>query len=893
MLIPNPNSCTVMRRGRAERDDEKAADEEDDEPPSQRRALNDEDVVTECSNEGCVKDAAADGGPDIMFHKSKDEERIMPCPKFFEHFRIFNTDMQIVDPNMICQQIGQSWSEGYDIIQAAIVEGLGRDILDVNNATPYARRVIRTMFVAIGVYETLRHANPAPDDLNQRSADPNELMGILENIDWVVRPMHTINIPGGLKGVLTNAFYTLLFRSTPNSFVNHMSSIMDSLETILSHSADEGRVTDIQAKDFRRKITILRSVMMITDRSVATILNPPELYIDPEDADLSKDLMIDYVINYLTNKGTVITDSEIPARVMVALPIFEEHGVFTFTYTQPLTIGEALTTLKVHRSVSRIYAKQMENISRELSTFHEQSVIPRSPNDFVAQQRYIAFKNGLYCCITGIFYYQREQMDERMPKNWTHYLEEIEIINGSRTRAMTYLDKECRYYEFLSFLIGGEFLRRKFEEYSRARDENENHFTSQWNGNDTVFGSPYGEPAFDELKDMNEEELERLKLEQKAYIDRKLETFDEWVFDKRYLKRLDTLDIRCRAPQKVLGDQQVPRDAYRRWLSVVGRCLTGILGQQTRAKNGAHRYMEKALKHPVEDRMEYAAALIGVASCGKSQLLSMLLRYVDQHYVGVLSDHERPIDNFSTIRDKALVIASDYQTDVKKPSIPSGDLKKVISNEPVVNHRLHQVSRIIHFLCMFVFASNKALPFSETNGDISRRIFQFYMKYKIPRDARKFAHDDDRNVMRVFDEEDIDGYCLASTWEHKRILLNVGTTSVYEPPDADFEIPQFLLDTQADFIRSQDSLTAFLLSLGSRFGWGHANLGQTVDRDQFIELYRKYCDHYKCEMKKDTMVDADLVRNYQVVLNSGPPPTYVNIRMNFEETADANEVILG
>jgi hypothetical protein len=872
-----------MRRSREQRDhhpsdfdfeDESSHDEgkeEEDEPeiirPSQRQRV---DPIPQKPHAQPCNGNCLVAHMDINFHK--EDHQIVPCPLYFQTYPIYDLNFEPVDSNAIVNKICDAWDDQHKLLFTTLLEGVGD--IHANANTPERRKQICHLFQTIGAFEVFRNMPINAEEIGLKTVEMNTMLSFLTSLRFIAKPMsaESLQLPPGLRCVITNTCYSILYQSS-NNFINNISTILCLSETVLMNSVKQGLITEDQVRNCKDIINQCRCAIQVTERAISQIQDPPDLNIDLENGELNRDLMIDYIINYLASKGVVITDTETPTKALVALKRYEPNGVFNYTYTQPMTVGEALVNLKVDKPVSRIYAKQIENISKELHTFHEQSCIPRSPDDFVSKMRYIAFPNGLFCCITGIFYYHRAAFDNRMPANWSHFSENLEKLNGCKIRAMNYMKHPMRYYDLLSLLIGGEFIRTKFPQQKRKRDLCEEEMIDQYHGNDTVFNSDVFDDPTIELSDEQKEE-------QKKYIQTRLATFNTWMFDKDYLKLLDTLDIRCRAPQKVFGDQHIPRNAYRRWLSAHGRCLSGVIGRETREKNGAQKYMESIVQKPIDDALEYAACFIGVAGCGKSSILNMLQRYFTPTLIGQISDTLRNIDHFSTIRDKAVCLASDYHSDAKNPSIPTGDLKKAISTEAVVHNRLFQVSKIIYFLSMFVFASNNPLPFHESNGDISRRLFQFFMRRKVAPDQRKFAQGDDRNVMQVFDAEDTDSYAFASVWEHKRILLNVGNSCVYEPCDPTFIIPKFLKDTQLDFIRANCSLTAFLLSLGKRFGWGHANLGCSVEREKFMDMYREYCEKYKVECKKDSAVDAELIRNYLVAVNPGPPPVYTNIRIS-------------
>ena len=138
--------------------------------------------------------------------------------------------------------------------------------------------------------------------------------------------------------------------------------------------------------------------------------------------------------------------------------------------------------------------------------------------------------------------------------------------------------------------------------------------------------------------------------------------------------------------------------------------------------------------------------------------------------------------------------------------------------------------------------------------------------------------------MDMFQEEDIDRFAVVCSWEHRRRLLNVGSRAFYkiDENDRNFAIPRYLKDTQSEFVRQQNSLSAFMSSLGETFSYGPGTENSSVDRKAFLELYTAYCNLYKCEQLKEGAVDQHLVQNYQVRVG-GAPLMYHKMSLEFPD----------
>lgn len=798
-----------------------------------------------------------------------DYGRLLPCPTYFEHSPLYNIRMEPLTPQETLEATVTQLGGNAELLCVTMqqINGIHGANLFADGPDGAAKRaMVRLYFELIACFAVISQEAPQHKVNDVHSVELENLEGFLRMLRKVVHPFENTRMSDRERAILVSVAYNGIYAG--DAFVSNLRSTMTVAELYCARSAEDFKIGDDKRREIMSELRTLRNAVALIDRAQRTTMDPPKIAIDPDDPDMNKANTVQFVIDLLANSEAILTDVSDYTNVRVALPQ-RYNGAFYYTYCPSTSVSGALQALRVDKSVSDAYAKCIMEVSKAVHTYNETSQIPFSPNHFVSGQRYVAWRNGVYCCITGIFYYRRNQFDNRMPANWSHFTEELERINDGRVRAMKFIDADMRYYETLVDLLAGWFRRDASEDEFKLHRSLEEKYIDQWQGGNALLRREVetrNVPVTDELAAACDE--------QERWIQQRLEDFDTWFHDKNALKYIDPLDVRCRAPQKIFGDQHMPRNAYRSWLATTGRCLAGVQGDQTRKGCGAQRFLEGAVGHAIVDKRQFATSLIGVGGCGKSELLNMLQRYMEEPLVGHMSDHKRPIDMFNTIRDKAVVIASDYQTDSKDPSMPSGDIKKAIANESLVNDRLHKDSEIIRFICHFLIATNVQLPFRDRDGDMERRFEHFHFRNKISERNQMFVEGDDRTVEEVFVQEDIDRYLLASTLANKRVLLNVGERSFYRPKDKDFfGVPQYLLDTQGEFVRQQDSLAAFISSLRHNFGYGAMYRNFSCPRSEFIARYHDYCEKYKCEQHKDIKVDEVLTVKYGVRV-LGQPQTY-------------------
>jgi hypothetical protein len=454
-------------------------------------------------------------------------------------------------------------------------------------------------------------------------------------------------------------------------------------------------------------------------------------------------------------------------------------------------------------------------------------------------------------------YYHKNKLPPQIPDNWRHYSHHLKEINDGHIRAMKYLEQPIDYYGVMTDMLAAVWVR-KYSPAARKRHK--------------------GSERDDVKVDHGSEWLVANNEVQAEWIKDRWEHFDEWIHDPDFLALIDPLDVQMRSIQKIYQDQMIPRNAYRAALCSFGRCLSGIVNKQTRAISASHRLLDEGVGRKVNDRLEYATVKEGTAGTGKSTLLDKIETYFDEELIGRLSDNRRPIDPYGTIRGKAVVIASDMQKEEKTP-VPGGDLKKMVSNEAVVNHRLHQDSVIVRFLQHVIFAMNESLPYKDNKGDIGRRFEQYIFQHRISSKNTQFSAQDQRSLDEVFEEEDIGRFPVVCVLAHKRRLINVGNRPLYRSNKEGFEVPAYLLATQAEYGRMQNSFRAFILSLEMKdeVSMERDDSKMAVERATVMEEYKNYCDRWKCPVMDEKVIDRYCMSTFGLRIG-GVPVMLIGIR---------------
>ena len=668
-------------------------------------------------------------------------------------------------------------------------------------------------------------------------------------------PFSSLDISETEKYTLIDVFNNYL--RFPPRLSKNFNIVLERVEKTFDEAYSYHRFPDDVVTQVKTDIVKMKNLMMQIIAARKVIHNPCPTIYNREDPDHPRHMALSVIQTILVANEVVIVDNETMSSVGFAVPIRGKDGHNTYTYTESMSLHNVLRILEVDQVVAEKYVLHKTFINETLSINNSNSDIPLIPNTFVDDMRYISWKNGLLCCRTSIFYYHREHLPEEMPDNWKHFSDSLPRINNGKIRAIKFINKSCDYYQVLVTMLRGVY-NRKNPQVQEFYDSNENECADYTHGNDTL----------------NEGDEEA----QADFVRDKLEHFDEWIHDPNFLAELEPLDVQLSSIQKIYQDQSLPRGAYRIWLETCGRCTAGVIGKSSRSTSGAHKVIEESLGKEIEDRLEYATVIEGTAGTGKSTLLNFLQELFDPNLIGVVSDTCRPIDPYSTVRGKAVVVSSDMQNDEKVP-VPTGDLKKMISNESLVNHRLHKDSKIVHINQHVLFIMNAPLPYADTKGDIERRFAQTKMRKQVGKHNQYFSTSDQRTLTEVFYSEDLNRFPVVASFAHKRRLLNVGNRAFYRAAHPKFMVPKYILGTQAEYCRMQNSFRGFILGLecDRHVSFDNKYAEYSVDRSIVHEEYKNYCEEYKCPLKDSTFIDRYMTSTFGCSI-SGNPMRYFGIK---------------
>lgn len=809
-----------------------------------------------CSEDTC---AQKHGGRDVYLPHKLDDGSIVPCYLHFkEHTLTFiGKDFQEVDPERLA-------SDAYKFTENTGYQALMKYIM-MYHADPDEEgyfdymQLINEVYVLSGIqYLMQQNKNSYSHAENISGFEAKNVMSFVEMINYFNRSFETIPLEFctdlDRRSIQSNHMTMIRFQPFYLNDLEH--SINQILE--LCGVADRSiTFTDDEVMEIRNETIRLQNQNSIAVMADKERSNPnANLYARIND-DAPCHLAMRMIQTILASKDAIITNVDQEEKVMLSIPISK------YTYSPKMTVMGILRMIQADQVAVENYVQFKHFINGVLSGSHKGSLIPLVNEAFTDEMRYIEAKNGVFCCRTCIMFYHRGRVPKKLPASYKYYTDILENINGGKIRAMKYLEHDIDYYGVISSMLGGMFLRTK----DKFKTEYEEGMTDsvQVNHGRTIL-KPYP----------NETEADRqLRQEQEAYIKEKWENFDDWIHDPDILALLSPLDVRMRAPQKIMQDQRIPRDTYIEILCSLGRAMSGVIGNKTRMCSAIHRWFEERLGHPITDKQEYATIFEGVAGTGKSTFLGFLQRYFSEELVGLIADNRRPIDPYGTIRGRAVVIASDMQKEEQTP-VAQGDLKKFISTEAVGHHRLHTDTIILVMIAHFIFAMNDPLPYPDAKGDMLRRFMQIKFKQRISTKMANIRPGDDRSLEQVFDDEDIGRFPVVCCIAHMRRLLNVGNQPYYRANKEHFEVPSYILSTQADYGRMNNSYRAFMLSLEASqdLSMDPEDAKWSVERKVVLEEYKAYCNTWKCPQKKDEFVDRYSVSDFGLKIRGTPARFY-------------------
>jgi hypothetical protein len=521
-----------------------------------------------------------------------------------------------------------------------------------------------------------------------------------------------------------------------------------------------------------------------------------------------------------------------------------------------------------------VFAQYGGYISRYFETTNVEKAVPYIDNKYFTTNRFISWRNGVFCCITGVFYYNEEGLRRsRMPANWPYTISRLKQMMGKNLiLAMKYFDVDLLYDAYWITMILGEYRRR-------------NGYVQSIDDSAVTFEDGISIVSDDGV--MNMDQLwGSLSYAEKEYVTDELKNLDKNMHKPDYLRKFDPLDVRLRGAQKIVGDQRMPRGAYRILLEMFGRCFSGVIRSVYDSSNDmsngpSFQYlMLSKYAKGVEDRMDIGTVLSGAARTGKSTLGDMIKYYFNGHHVGVMGDKERNINSFSTIVGKQVVMNLDLTTnmDVDKLPLKAPYVKKGITCEEIVQDELHSnFSKMIRFFIHFFFASNGQFPYPNVKMDMALR-FAFF---EFPLASKMNVGDTPINMFQTYDLQLMLVVCVMA---HLRRLLNMKSKIFYSPPVYEdgnvFKIPEYLMKTQMNYIRDKDSVHAFIMEGCSarRLIVNSEEREYSIFKDVFLEWYKKYCKHHACEEQKESHVDEVLKKDFNVSMNEEIRTSYIGIK---------------
>lgn len=772
---------------------------------------------------------------------------LLPCPLMFraDTTVFLNGDFAEVNPEAMAERVVEYLRDDKNA-QAAFIT------MNIDTETETSRAVLKEFFQLAAVRVLVDDAVNGMDE-DTLVQDVGVIDSYLDMMDRLQRPFATVAVADELQRNLYIDVYNNFMR-LPELCRVRFQRVLATLQNILDHSNSISRFADDAMMRVSQKLVRIRNRAAIVMEARASLLNPNPAVFAREEEDHARHQAMRVVQTVLTAARAIIVNTSSDERVELALPILSDAGVPTYTYTGGMSIHNALQQLRADQVVGEMYVMHKRFINGVLATNNATSNIPYVPDEFVQAMRYIAWRNGVFCCRTLLFYYHRKCVPAEL-HNWRHFSEDLVKVNDGHIRALRYIDRDMDYYAVLVDLLRGVYNRNTSAPVREFYASMETEIIGIEHGGDTL----HPEQA----------------AAQDAFVRERIDNIDAWIHDGEFLKLLEPLDVRLRSVQKVMHDQRLPRDTYRTMLETFGRSLTGVIGPATRPISGSHRLIEAGAGRQIVDKLEYATVIEGTAGTGKSTLLSFIERYFSEDLIGHVSDNRRPIDPYSTLRGKALIIAADMQKEEQTP-IGQGDLKKMISQEAMVNHRLHQNSVVTRFPAHIIFAMNEPLPFKDIKGDVSRRFVQIRHNVRISETMLGFGDNDMRNPEEVFEDEDLARFPLVAALAHKRRLLCVGNRSYYNTIRKDFPVPRYVLATQAEFNRMQNSFRAFMLGLelNGEVDFSLAYADHSVERERIQLDYKAYADQWKCPLKDDAFVDRYLVSTFALRITGVPLRVY-------------------
>ncbi len=314
---------------------------------------------------------------------------ITPCPSYFEEFKIYDHRMEPVAEEAVCNAC-LSYMDHINVaipvfgeITKVLENPYGADGIFGGPAGREKRAIIRHFWRVVASFSGIVGQVEQHQNIDVAAKDADTLAQYRAMLEHVVEPFRGLQMSDANRGILNTLFYNGVYERIAG-FTHNLFGAFAIFEDYVKASVQAMTVDEPVAIDHKNFVAIQRNKILAMQAAQKIVMNPPEIVIDPNDPDINRDRVAALVRNILVQSGAVIVNTNDPSNVLVALPELK-NGQFYYTYSPSMTISEALQRLKVDASVSHVYAKYMTDISRQIHTYHENSVLRLSRNDFVCK----------------------------------------------------------------------------------------------------------------------------------------------------------------------------------------------------------------------------------------------------------------------------------------------------------------------------------------------------------------------------------------------------------------------------------------------------------------------------------------------------------------------------
>lgn len=804
----------------------------------------------------CEAKCKSVNGDHIDYQVHIEEGLCYPCPLIFHEPGVILMDgkFEIVDPETMTRQCiifgdQQDVKDFYNHFQLNVIESI-RD-----------REIYRHCCILLGIRKLLIDAS----NMFKGQIDRREHIGSLESVEQYFDMIEYFNKPfKSLDDQSVMQGGDLLVKQLIISFNNYFRfpssywhADLELVNDIWNRIIEGNKVCKFDPASFdelRQRYSCIVNGMRTTFVAFVHQLNPPTISMELSDPTHERYQALDLVSSLIIAHRGVITDVSIENEIKLAFPIRSKiTKEDTYTFTEDFSISQALSYLHADKSSRMLYAMHGRFINLTLASSHETSQVPLMPQDVFRGQRFISFHNGLFCCQSAIFYYFPRCLDPRIPPSYRFTTSYLETNSKCRIRALKHIPIKLEYYNIMTFLFKTAW----------ARDQNPS-FAAQKRNIET-------EATSTNLFDIDEKEVFPPKNTQKYqemmdWVDNIWKHFHTHMFNADFLAKLDPIDYKVYTLQKIFADQRLPMNVYRHIYEVFGRCLAGIMCDHTRDKSFSQQFMEKITGAEIRDNLQYATSIEGVAGTGKSSILEILGYYVDSNWIGNMADTERPIESHGTMAKGVFVQASDL-VEGRLP-ISAAELKKAISLEEIVLHRLRQSSLKFVYVAHFLLAMNIPLPWPDNLGDMTRRFTQIKFAHRLSKRDMTIIPGDRRGLFDIFKEYDRGVIPVLSAVAHLRRLINVGGNTFYNAQHPLFQPPQYLIHTKDSYESRQNSLRAFV-NIQERKGLYSSSVEYrdwSVHLSDIVADYKKFCEEEQYKELPTDKIHSMMVHDFGLTM---------------------------